>query len=149
MTVQGVSHFSITVRNLERSIAFYRDVIGLPIVVRNEEDMSPMGKGWRKVAFLRWVEGPLSTCLVLDEWPPKDTIDKGAAQMFQIGLNHFSFWVSDLDAIAKRAREAGSTFIVEPLNSGTEGYGEPPGKLVRTAIFQDPDGNVVQLDQRV
>jgi hypothetical protein len=28
-------------------------------------------------------------------------------------------------------------------------YGEPAGKKVMTTLFKDPDGTVIQLDQRV
>jgi hypothetical protein len=28
-------------------------------------------------------------------------------------------------------------------------YGEPPGKKVMTTLFKDPDGIVIQLDQRL
>ena len=41
--------------------------------------------------------------------------------------------------------------IVEPSERGadTATYGEPPGRLVRAMFVNDPDGNVIQFDQRV
>jgi hypothetical protein len=39
--------------------------------------------------------------------------------------------------------------LVPPIESDTVAYGEPPGKKVLTCLFQDPDGIIVQFDQRM
>ena len=59
--------------------------------------------------------------------------------------------MDDIDAIHHRAKTAGVTVMVEPSERGadTTAYGEPPGRYVRTMFVNDPDGNVIQFDQRV
>jgi hypothetical protein len=44
---------------------------------------------------------------------------------------------------------AGVPILVRPIESDTVAYGEPPGKKVLTALFEDPDGIIVQFDQRM
>ncbi|MEI4861287.1 VOC family protein, partial [Klebsiella pneumoniae] len=72
-------------------------------------------------------------------------------ELNEIGVHHIGFWVDDIDAIWDRARAAGVPVIVEPSERGadTAAYGEPPGGFVRTMFVRDPEGNVVQFDQRV
>jgi hypothetical protein len=36
-----------------------------------------------------------------------------------------------------------------PTESDTVAYGEPAGGKVLTALFEDPDGTIVQFDQRL
>ena len=43
----------------------------------------------------------------------------------------------------------GGWLLQTPRSDGdTAAYGEAPGGVVRSAFLRDPDGNVVQLDQR-
>jgi hypothetical protein len=46
-------------------------------------------------------------------------------------------------------KPAGLLILVPPIESDTIAYGEPPGKKVLTTLFQDPDGIIVQFDQRL
>jgi catechol 2,3-dioxygenase-like lactoylglutathione lyase family enzyme len=66
-------------------------------------------------------------------------------------MHHFGFWVDDIDAIHERAKAAGVTVMVDPSERGADSaaYGEPPGRFVRAMFVNDPDGNVIQFDQRV
>jgi catechol 2,3-dioxygenase-like lactoylglutathione lyase family enzyme len=72
------------------------------------------------------------------------------AQLFQMGVHHFAFWVDDLDGMMQRVRDAGVTVLMggEGPGADTTMYGEPPGGRVRSVFLQDPEGNYVQLDQR-
>ncbi len=149
MAIKGVSHIAVGVRDIPRAVGFYRDIVGLNIIVEREEEFTLGDRGTRKVAFLRWAEGPHETFIIFDQWPLQSQVDRGAPNLFQIGLTHFSLWVTDLEAIAARARKAGCKFILEPETSDTILYGEAPGKRVQSTMFYDPEGNIVQLDQRL
>jgi catechol 2,3-dioxygenase-like lactoylglutathione lyase family enzyme len=154
MAVKGVSHIAIGVSNLERSVAFYRDVIGMPVVVEEIENytqgsgMFQMGAS-RRAAYVRWREGPDESFVVLDEWPPERRPDGSPAKLFQVGVHHFGFWVDDIEAAVERSRQAGRKILSPPREGDTKAYGEAPGKKVRSAFIEDPDGNIVQLDQRL
>jgi catechol 2,3-dioxygenase-like lactoylglutathione lyase family enzyme len=71
------------------------------------------------------------------------------ARLFQTGVHHFSFWVDEIDAIVARVRAAGFEVLFDPAVADTVAYGEPPGGKVASTFLRDPDGNYVQLDQRV
>ena len=72
-----------------------------------------------------------------------------AARLFQVGVHHFAFWVDDLDAVVGRARAAGFEIAFEPMNADSQTLGEPAGSEIRSTFICDPDGNLVQLDQRL
>jgi catechol 2,3-dioxygenase-like lactoylglutathione lyase family enzyme len=148
--VKNVSHIAIGVRDLDRSLPFWTNVVGLHVNLDAEEEFTIEGEVVRRRAvYLREREGPDEPFVVLDEQL------RGAAsgepkRLFEVGVHHVGFWVDDIDAIAERARRAGIAIVAESGQRGsdTAGYGEPPGGFVRALFVRDPDGNVVQFDQR-
>src|SRR5262245_48688582 len=151
MAVRAVSHLAIGVREMERSLRFYRDAIGLRVKLDTIEELPGFGgEGPRKrrAAYLGWSEGPRESFIVLDQ-PIGSPPYGDAARLFQTGIHHFSFWVEDIPAIVARMRAAGLGVLFEPGVGDTVAYGEPPGGKVLSTFLRDPDGNYVQLDQRV
>jgi catechol 2,3-dioxygenase-like lactoylglutathione lyase family enzyme len=153
MTIEAVSHIAVGVRDMEVALGFYRDVLGMRVTADKIEEFS-QGPGQppakRRAAYLRWVDGPHASFIVLDQQITND-IKGEPAQLFQMGVHHFAFWVDDLDAVMERVRAAG----VDVIMGGNDGpgadtvmYGEPPGGRVRSVFLRDYEGNFVQLDQR-
>ncbi len=151
MPIKNVSHIAIGVRNVDASLPFWTDVVGLHVSLDSREEFTVEGTVMRRRGvYLREREGADEPFIVLDEG--LTTPYEGEPKpLFQIGVHHFGFWVDDIDAIADRARGAGTPIVVEPSESGTDTtlYGEPPGGRVRSMFVRDPDGNTVQFDQRV
>ncbi len=155
MNYQAISHIAIGVRDMERSLAFYRDILGLKVSADRIEEF-PQGEGQeptrRRAVFLRWVEGPHATYILLDQNLVADPGGE-AKQLYQRGIHHFGFWVEDMKAIMRRARAAGVDVAVgheDSEGAPSEWYGEPEGQgLIKAVIMRDPEGNFVQLDQRV
>ena len=150
MPIQAVSHVAVGVRDMERSLAFYRDVLGMHVSLDTEEELpaiddAPAFK--RRGVYLRWREGPHESFIVLDQQLSREPFGE-PPKLFQVGTHHWGFWVNDIDAIVERAEGAGVPIVVRPSNGDTAAYGEAPGGVVRSAFLRDPDGNVVQLDQR-
>jgi len=122
----------IIVRDLQRSVSFYRDFLGLEVGIEQPE---------RPAAFL-WVGGRGKSMLgifTLGSWP---------MQMMQ---HHLSFQVKleDLLAAPQRLRSAGIT----PKGRRTPSYprGEPTDEPIVFAwmpaasiFFDDPDGNLLE-----
>jgi catechol 2,3-dioxygenase-like lactoylglutathione lyase family enzyme len=149
--IKNVSHIAIGVHDMEKSLPFWTDVVGLHVSLDATEEFTMDGKlTRRRGVYLREQEGPNEPFVVLDQGltAPYDGEPKPP---FQIGIHHFGFWVDDIDAIVARAREAGVTIVIEPSKAGvdTPAYGEPSGGRVRSMFVRDPDGNTVQFDQRV
>jgi catechol 2,3-dioxygenase-like lactoylglutathione lyase family enzyme len=153
MGIQAVSHIAVGVRDMDVALTFYRDVLGLRVTADKIEEF-PQGPGQppaqRRAVYLRWVDGPHASFVVLDQQITNE-IKGEPAQLFQMGCHHFSFWVDDIDEMLERVRAGGIAIVM-----GGEGgpgadtvmYGEPPGGRVKSAFLRDPEGNYVQLDQR-
>ncbi len=150
MSLQAISHVAVGVTDMERSLAFYRDVLGMHVSLDTEEELPAIGDAAplkRRGVYLRWREGPHETFIVLDQQLSQPPFGE-PPKLFQIGTHHWGFWVDDIDAIVERAEAAGVPILVRPVDADTIRYGEAPGGVVRSAFLRDPDGNVVQLDQR-
>jgi catechol 2,3-dioxygenase-like lactoylglutathione lyase family enzyme len=151
--MNGISHVAIGVRDMERSLRFYRDLLGLEV---RFDGMQPIGgmpslyaspeKGQRRAAHLRYGKGPTAGFLVLSERPGGTPGE--AIKLDQVGISHFSWWVEDIRAIHARLKDAGVKILVPPAETDSSGYGDPPGKKYLTCLFEDPDGIIVQLDQK-
>jgi len=150
MPIRNVSHIAIGVRDMDAVLPFWTGVVGLHVTLDTEERFTIGGEEVRRRGvYLREAEGPHEPFVVLDEQltRPKTGDPK---PLFEIGVHHVGFWVDDIDTIAARARAAGVPIVAEPSERGadTAAYGEPPGGLVRSMFVRDPEGNIVQFDQR-
>jgi catechol 2,3-dioxygenase-like lactoylglutathione lyase family enzyme len=155
MNIIAISHIAIGVRDMEKCLGFYRDVLGLEVSADRLEEF-PQAPGEppdrRRGVFLRWTDDPLSTYILLDQQLTKQT-EGSAHELYTAGIHHFGFWVSDLEPIMERARAAG----VEVLTSNedqpgvdSEWYGEAAGvAAINYVIMRDPEGNCVQIDRRI
>jgi catechol 2,3-dioxygenase-like lactoylglutathione lyase family enzyme len=65
-----------------------------------------------------------------------------------IGIHHVGFWVKDIPALAQRLRAAGVDVISVTDTTGV-GYGEPADQPMRAMFVKDPDGTIIQFDERV
>ena len=130
--VRGLFESHLTVSDLSRSVAFYRDVVGLPVALEVPE---------RGVAFF-WCGAPGKTMLGL--W------SLGSAPM---GLNlHIAFDVELEDVLDSPSRL--KAVGVTPLSFFGEQTDEPTviGWMpAATVYFRDPDGHLLEylamLDQ--
>jgi catechol 2,3-dioxygenase-like lactoylglutathione lyase family enzyme len=152
--MNGISHVAIGVRNMEQSVKFYRDLLGLEV---RYDQMQPIGgmanlyanpqKGQRRAAHLTYGKGEGRGFLVLTEMP--GGTPGQAIKLDEVGISHFSWWVDDIRGIYEKVKNAGVKVLVPPYETDAGGYGETSGRKFLTCLFEDPDGIIVQLDQRV
>ncbi|MBI3476037.1 MAG: VOC family protein [Acidobacteria bacterium] len=123
--VRQIFETHLTVRDLDRSVAFYRDVVGLEMALRNEE---------RNVAFF-WVGGRGTTMLGL--WAV------GSSPLAMKLHTAFAVDLQDLLAAPEVLRKAGVT----PLDF----YSRPAIELsvlawmpAASVYFEDPDGHSLE-----
>jgi catechol 2,3-dioxygenase-like lactoylglutathione lyase family enzyme len=152
MGLGGVSHIAIGVRDMDRSLAFYRDLLGMR-VTRDQQERTGRSamyaredKSGRRAVHLRWEDDPEAPFLVLSEFP---ATSGEAIRLDQVGIHHVALWVSDLEQRADKLRAAGVPFVLDPIEVDAAGYDGAQGERVMTCLFQDPDGIILQLDQRV
>jgi catechol 2,3-dioxygenase-like lactoylglutathione lyase family enzyme len=115
MEIHGVYEIAVPVRELARAEAFYRDVLGLEVGLRDER---------RRWLFLRACES--AGMVVLQETPG------GFAPM------HFAFTVRG-EAIARLARELAERGVAI---DGPHHHAWMPATSV---YFADPDGHALEL----
>jgi lactoylglutathione lyase len=152
--MNAVSHVAIGVRDMERSLRFYRDLLGLEVM---SDQTQPIGNmptlyakpetGKRRAVNLRYGKGPGRGFLVLSERPGGTPGE--AIKLDEVGISHFSWWVDDLRAIHDKLKAAGVKILVAPAEVDPAGFGETSPHKYLTCLFEDPDGVILQLDQRV
>jgi uncharacterized protein len=126
-----ITVLTLAVSNLERSLAFYRDGLGLPT-----EGIVGKEFAHGAVAFFA-----LSGGLRLALWSQEDLAwDSGLAQSpysptsFSIGHNVASR--EEVDQVIAQAGRAGAVIVKEPQDTFYGGYG---------AYFRDPDGHLWEV----
>ena len=116
-----VGYVILFVADLERSVAFYRDVIGIPFKLQGDGYVEFATEGARFGLYDR---------NRLDELTGQDSTDPGRPG------GEVVFLVGDVDAEAERLRGAGATILKGPVDRV---WGH------RTLHVEDPDGFVVEL----
>jgi catechol 2,3-dioxygenase-like lactoylglutathione lyase family enzyme len=152
--MRGVSHVAIGVSDMDKALPFYRDLLGLRVTLDTIENVGGLPalfrdpqKGKRRAVYMRWEEGPEAPFIVLSA--PVGPPSGEPIKLDQVGIHHFSFWVKDLRARVEKLKAAGVPILVPPIESDTVAYGEAPGGKVLTCLFQDPDGIILQFDERL
>ncbi len=100
---------SFTVNDIQKSLAFYRDVLGFTLKERWEEDGALHG--------VEMVAGSVTFWLGQDDWK------KGRDRVKGQGFRMYCGTSQDIDAIAQRIRAAGGTLLEEPKD---EPWGDAP-----------------------
>ena len=145
--VKALDHVAITVSDLERSLPFYKDVLGFQEVERHRlegEGISTMaGKPdvVMQVVRLKAPEGP-GILLDLQQYiKPQGTVSN--ARLGMANHSHFCFGVKDLHATYKDLTEKGVEFVSAPVTFDL-GKDWEYGAL-HVVFLKDPDGFILEL----
>jgi len=114
---------------MDRSIAFYENLMGMELVRRR-----PIPKNRAEIAFLKDPGGEFS--LELTFYEDQKKFDQ--AEYMNRTFDHLAFVVEDLRSLVEKVREAGYNVTDEPFELS-------PGHWL--AFIEDPDGTLVELIQ--
>ena len=146
MEATGVTHIGICVRDMDRSLAFYRDILGMTVLGDRDTDPSESGRmnnykhprKTRRWVSLSYGEGASPT-LTLTSHPGEEP-DGAAILLDQVGIHHISFGVMDVKSLAEELISKG----VE-LGGTLEDFTDANGN-VHSIYVRDPDGILVQFN---
>jgi catechol 2,3-dioxygenase-like lactoylglutathione lyase family enzyme len=132
MTI-SLQYTNITVNDVDESLAFYRDALGLE--VRN--DVANGGYRWVTLGI---ADQPGLEIVISEPHAGRSQADGDAMQELLVkgSLPMLVFRTDDLDATFERVRASGAEVLQEPID-------QPWGP--RDSAFRDPSGNTVRISQ--
>ena len=144
-SVNVLDHISVTVSDMERSLAFYRDLLGMEEIERHRlegETISKMaGKGDVIMQVVR-LQAPETPGMLLDlqqYFTPQGKVSDG--KLGDVGHSHICFGVPDMALAYQELQAEGVTFVSEPVSFDL-GWA-----IVHVVFFEDPDGYILELMQ--
>jgi catechol 2,3-dioxygenase-like lactoylglutathione lyase family enzyme len=144
--IEGVHHTSRTVGNMDRSLAFYRDLLGMRVTLDTEMSGDMLeAEVALPGAHLRMVllETGGATCLELLQYhAPRGAPLPDVNGCADIGAHHVALLVGDIAAAFRSLSDKGVEFTAPPQEVD---IGLLTGHW--TAYCYDPDGLVVELWQ--
>ena len=147
MDATGVSHIAICVRDMENTLAFYRDILGMKVTKDEVEDTTQGGlpsvykhnRKTRRTVHVTY--GDNSTPSLVLTTHPGDQTDGDPIKLDQIGISHLSFSVRNIGDLREELVSKG---VQLAASMGAFPNPQAPGNS--TFFVYDPDGILLQFD---
>ena len=145
--LREIMHVGLTVSDMDKSVAFYRDVLGLEfkgeiLMEGRETELLFRRPGCRaRVAYLNGSE--------LISAPPVELIQflglearEDPADLFKTSVSEICFRVKDIDAVYQQLLDHGVDCLSapQPFDFRSSGFGRS-----KALYFRDPDGIILEL----
>lgn len=117
-------HTMIRVKNIEKSLKFYQEVIGLKLSKEMRLDDCSL-------YFLSDDYGEVQIELTYNDETPEKGYEIGT------GFGHFAFGVNSMDEFSKKLKDFGWEYLYEPFKLGDYD--------IKIAFIKDPDGYEIEL----
>ncbi len=145
--ITGMHHTSIVVSDMDRSLGFYRDQLGMTLAVDAimsgemlDREVALTGARLRVVELAPGNSG--SYLELLQYYSPPGKPFPADARCCDVGMPHVALIVSDIQEIYDELKEQGVNFTAPPQFVDAGAF-----RGCRTAYCYDPDGIVVELWQ--
>jgi len=126
VAITGIGHIALKVYDLDKSLAFYRDKLGFPEMMRIDK---PEGGLW--LVYLRVTDEQF-----IEIFPGAE--NDRAPGWNDNAITHVCLTVDDLDAAVERVTAAGIPLLIEK-KTAVDGN--------KQAWIEDPDGNRIEFMQ--
>ena len=137
--ITGMNHTGFVVSDLDTSVHFYRDIVGLEIVRTMEREGAPISQviGYEgthlKGTILSTGDGH---SLELIQYINPAASERSTAERNVLGASHLAFNVDDIEKTFERLVSNGARRLNPPATM-------QPGR--KACYMQDPDGNWIEL----
>jgi catechol 2,3-dioxygenase len=134
MEIKELGHLVLYVRDIERSSAFYRDVLGWRQIVPEPEQRTAGSRRVPMAAFSAPSGRTHHELLLIEVGPDAAALPQGR----RVGLYHFGLKIGDSD---DELREA----VARLQEAGTPILGASDHTVSHSLYIADPDGNEIEL----
>ncbi len=140
--ILATRHVGIVVQDIERSLRFWRDVMGLEVTIDFREQgefidtVQALSDVDLRMVKLKAPDGSMIELLKDDAHP---TPGPGRNRLCDTGIRHLAFTVADVEASWRALDGAGCATLGEPVTA-------PDGKA-RLFFARDPEGNLMEIVQ--
>ncbi len=148
ISIERVMHVNVNCSDLERSLGFYRDVVGLT-PASHTNPVPQDGAGFGMQGQVQWdahimqdARGFAGPAIDLLEWKQPGPIGRPPAQPNHLGLFRVCLLVPDIDAVHRRAVSEGVACITPPVEVPVD---PESGLIVRVFLCRDPDGTAIEF----
>lgn len=139
MAIKRVNHTGISVSDMERSLGFYRDLLGMELIFDSDlDDVEPlnavvgMEHARGRVTWLRAGD----TMIELWQWDhPRGRPLPEDYSPADRGVTHYALEVDDVDELCERIVAAGYHANTRPLDLG----------LHKTTYVRGPDNEIIEI----
>jgi catechol 2,3-dioxygenase-like lactoylglutathione lyase family enzyme len=151
MQLKGVNHLALVCRDMEETVRFYSDVLGMKLIKTvalpdgGQHFFFDCGGG-ASLAFFWWADAPAAAPGIASVKSfPRDA--KSAVG----SMNHIAFSVDEdmMETYLKRLADAGVLSVPQIVNHDDSEFGvaaeKHPGVFVRSIYFTDPNGIMLEL----
>jgi len=142
----SIQHVNVNCSNLERSLRFYRDGVGLE-PYSHTHPLPQEGAGFGLPGRVRWDahllhddRGLAASAVDLLEWKSPAPVGRPHREANALGFFRLCLTHPDLDALHRRLQQAGTPCRSEPAEIPVL-----PGHPVRFFCCEDPDGSCVEF----
>jgi catechol 2,3-dioxygenase-like lactoylglutathione lyase family enzyme len=145
---------TLIVRDIDRSLAFYRDALGMQVIydnaIRTPRDAASDEEADRasRLVFLRANDDFVGIIGLLQYTKPVRPAHNQGDEPFSTGSSVLLFNAQDLESAFARARAVnGVRVLYEPRETKYPSYDGTGTIRVKVSVLTDPDGFVIELNQ--
>ena len=140
--IKSLGHIALSVSHLEKSLAFYRDLLDMKVLMQLNIEDDRIGrvigvKGAKcRIVHLESGNGVLE---LFEYTHPQGSNKARTIHQYDHGLTHFGFEVDDFHMLMQKLRNRSVVFLGEPVEFRPN---------VWVAYFYGPDGEVCEIRQK-
>src|SRR5215469_12102532 len=150
--LQRILHANIVVQDLDRTLRFYRDLLGFKVVIADTAGMTDDPKlavalGVKERVKMRWAlirlgDDDDAPFLDVEQWLVPEAVSGSYPSCNHIGICRIALQVTDIDKTYNDLKAKGVRFLSPPQTLSI-----PDIDSFKLCCLRDPDGIVLELVQ--